>query len=110
MLNISCTLQCLYNCIELNCLETCRILAGNVKIFEREKYLAIKYSQQSVLYSPSLGARPGQASKTIMGNQKYISVYSLYWKHTTCFKLRKEKFVWKITILELNSFIIVSFR
>ena len=31
MLNILQTLQCLYNCIELNCVETCRILAGNVK-------------------------------------------------------------------------------
>ena len=29
MPNIWGTLQCLYNCIELNCVETCRILVGN---------------------------------------------------------------------------------
>ena len=32
LLNIWTTLDCLYNCIELNCLETCRILDGNVEI------------------------------------------------------------------------------
>ena len=46
MSNILQALQCLYNCIELNCLETCRILAGNVKIFGLRIYCQARGSME----------------------------------------------------------------